>query len=315
MELLIYTDPDTRDVGYLGGFSLDLENGREDDFEIKLPLESFNLLSAGCLIYCENQPQYGGRVEKLNPNTSAQTVNFIGSTWRGIFKKKILLKNIEVTPNKTLAEITAAVIEAAELTELFAPEANGSAIGATMSVGQYLTPLAALETILNAVGCRPSFRYDPKSRRVLVGSDAVRDFSKSEYDSTQISMELTVNKMPTNHIIGIDKSGRAHHLYLMHDGSYSQTQEIKGAAEVTKLIEISSDYSADILLKLTEAMDAEQKAAASSALSVGDISAEIGDIVGAFEQQSKTFVVAKVTSKVLKMTDKTFLINFETGEF
>ena len=315
MELLTYTDPNRKDVGYLEGFSLDLENGKEDDFEIKLPLDSFHNLSAGCLIYCENHPQYGGRVEKFSPNTAANTVTFIGSTWRGVFKKKILLNNISVTPSKTLEEITSEIISAANLTELFEPASNGSAIGLSMLAGQYMTPLATLETILSALGCRPSFRYSATSRRILIGTEAIKDYSKSEYDSSQINMELSVNKMPTNHVIGIDKSGHAHHLYLMHDGSYSQTQEITGAAEVTKLVEISSDDSAVILQKLTETMDAEQKAATSSALSVAEISAEIGDIVGANEQYSKTFVASKVTSKVLKMSDKTFQINFETGEF
>lgn len=314
MEFLIYTDTNLNDIGYLEGFSLDLENGIENDFELKLSLDQFEVLSAGCLIYCEGKPQFGGRIEKHSPNTATGTVTFQGPTWRGILKRKILLQNVSVSPESTFSETVQKIIELSDLTELFAPAENISTIGTTMSAGQYMTPLATLESILGVVGCRPSFTYDPKSKRILIGSDSVKDYSNQEYDSSQISMELSVNKMPVNHIVAVAKSGSVHHLYLHYDGAYSTAQEIKGAAEVTKLINVNSDDSAVISQELVKAMDAEQTSSASSALSVDNIVAEIGDIVGSNEHKSKTFVAAKVTSKVLKMTDKSFIINFETGE-
>lgn len=314
MELLIYTDPSGLDVGYLDGFNLDLENGREDDFELKISLNRFDVLSAGCLIYCENQPQLGGRIESFRPNTASKTVTFEGSTWRGILRKKILQNNVSVAPGSTLSQVVQSVLEMAELTELFTPADNLSTVGTVPTTGQYMTPLAALESILGAVGCRPSFSFDPTIKRIRIGSEAVKDYSGQEYDSENINMELSVNKMPVNHIIAVSKSGTAHHLYLQHDGTYADTQEIKGAAEVTKLINVSSDDNEKIMQEMIKAMDAEKKASATSALSVSEIAAEIGDIVGSYEQHSKTLVAAKVTSKVLKMTDKTFQINFETGE-
>ena len=128
MELLIYTDPSGHDIGYLDGFDLDLENGREDDFELKISLNRFNVLSAGCLIYCENHPQLGGRIEAFRPNTSSKTVTFVGSTWRGILRKKILQSNVSFASGSTLSQVVQSILDMSELTELFAPADNLSSL-------------------------------------------------------------------------------------------------------------------------------------------------------------------------------------------
>ena len=44
MEKLIYTDQERNDIGYLNSFSLDLENGKDNDFELVLPLSEFSKL-------------------------------------------------------------------------------------------------------------------------------------------------------------------------------------------------------------------------------------------------------------------------------
>lgn len=314
MERLIYTDKELKDVGYLSGFELDLENGRDDDFELKMSISQFNKLSAGCFIYCENQPQYGGRVEGFIPKTAEKTVTFTGSTWRGIFKKKILEANVSCTESSTLSGLVQNILDLSDFNGVFVPVENLSNLGATVQTGMLLTPLATVESILALVNCRPSFVFNPKTKHIQIGTYAVADYSNQEYDSDHISMELSVNKMPVNHVIAVDKNGNLHHLYLHYDGTYSNIQEITGAAEVTRLINVNSDISDEISLALIEAMNEEQAVTESSALSVNSISAEIGDIVGSFEQKSQTAVKAKVTSKVLKMTDKSFVINFETGE-
>lgn len=314
MERLIYTDSELNDVGYLSGFELDIENGRDDDFELKMPINRSHILSAGCFIYCENHPEYGGRVEKLIPNTANKTIIFAGSTWRGVFKKKILTHNIVCTTSSTLSGIVQNILDASAFNTVFSPLENLSKLGTDIETGLLLTPLQTLETILSTVNCRPSFVFNPIIKKVQIGTNAVADYSKAEYDSDRVAMELTVNKMPVNHIIAADKNNNLHHLFLLHDGSYSKSPEITGAAEITRLIAVNSDISEEITAALIAAMDEEQANAQSAALSINNISAEIGDIVGSFDNVSKTLVTAKITSKVLKMTDKTFLINFETGE-
>lgn len=312
MEHLIYTDTALNDIGYAVGFSLDLENGKDNDFNFKVALSDFDKYKAGCYIYCEKSPEFGGKISTYSPNTASGTVTFAGRTWRGMFSRKYLCKSLNFASGTPIGNIIAELIAELNFSDTFEAVHNEHTISQPCTLNALGNALTELETLLSASGCRPSFVFDPLSKKIKIGADAIADYSTSEYDSRNINLELYINTMPVNHVVAVLGDGSLRHRYLHLDGTQSETvQEIKGANEVMSVIKVSN--SADVSEAMQAAIDESLAAAQTCAVSVNSIDADIGDIVGGRESTTGIFVKSKITSKILKMTEFTSVVNFETG--
>ena len=313
MENLIYTDETLNDIGYATAFSLELENGKVDNsFTFQVALTDFKKYAPGSYIYCENAPQYGGAISAYIPNTANQTVTFEGRTWRGMFARKYFLRSVTIPKGTTLDSAINTLINELNFSESFEAAANGQTISSSYTVLIYGNALTELETMLSAFNCRPSFIFDPISKKIKIGSEAIQDYSEDEFDSDKIDLEIYVNTMPINHVVGVLESGSQRHRYLLHDGTQSETtQEIKGAAEVISVIEISGTTDPSEAMKAV--IDESLAASQTCAITVNSLDADIGDIVGGRENETGVFVKSKITSKILKMTEFTSIVNFETG--
>lgn len=314
MERLIYTDIDRNDIGYLNGFSLDLENGKDNDFELTLPLSEFSKLHPNCLIYCENSPQYGGRIDEYNPVAASNIVKFKGRTWRGIFSQKILTSHVSYAADSILSDIIQHTINLSDFNDMFKPVKNTGTMGKAAQIGKFSSPLNALETIFNLINCRPSFTYDPTIKKVKIGAEAIVDYSSQEFGSGKVNLDININTKPVNHVVALTKSGAVKHRYLLYDGTQSETaQEIKGSDEVMRFINVSSDDESKISEAMAEVINSSLAAAKSCAVTISSLSADIGDIVGGRDRTTGVFASAKITSKVLKMDKFTSVVNLETG--
>lgn len=314
MEKLIYTDSDRNDIGYLSGFSLDLENGKDNDFELVLPLSDFSKLRPDCFIYCENNPQYGGRVDEYNPVAESNIVKFKGRTWRGILSQKILLSHVSYAADSILRDIIQHTLNLSDFNDSFVANENYATIGSAAQIGQFQTPLNVLETIFGFIGCRPSFIYDPAIKKIRIGAEAVVDYSSQEFGSGKVNLDININSKPINHVVALTKSGAVKHRYLLYDGTQSETiQEIKGSAEVMHYLNVSSDDESKISEAMADIINKSVAAAKSCAVTVSSFSADIGDIVGGRDKTTGVFASAKVTSKILKMDKFTSIVNLETG--
>lgn len=314
MEKLVYTDQERNDIGYFNSFSLDLENGKENDFELTLPLSEFSKLRPDCFIYCENNPQYGGRVDSYNPVAASDVVKFRGKTWRGILEQKIILSNVRYSENTALSKITQAIIELTSFSDSFVVIENSATIGTAGTIGLYETPLNTLETLFASIGCRPSFVYDPLLKKIKIGAEAIVDYSVQEFGTDKVNLDININSKPINHVVAVTNSGAVKHRYLLYDGTQSATvQEIKGSAEIMHYMTVSATDEAEIQNAMAEVIDNSVAAATSCAVTLTSFSADIGDIVGGRDKTTGVFSAAKVVSKILKMDKFTSVVNLETG--
>ena len=166
--------------------------------------------------------------------------------------------------------------------------------------------------MLSTFNCRPSFTFDPSSKKIKIGSQGIQDYSEDEFDSDKINLEIYVNTMPINHVVGVLENGSQCHRYLLYDGTQSETkQEIKGSDEVISVIDISD--SADASEAMKAVIDESLAASKTCTITVNSLNADIGDIVGGRENETGVFVKSKIISKILKMTEFTSIVNFETG--
>ncbi len=312
MEHLIYTDAALNDVGYVTGFTLDLENGRDNDFTLKTALSDFTKYKAGGYIYSEKSPDFGGEISAYAPDTANKAVTFSGRTWRGMFTRKFLCESLSFASGTPVGSIIAAMINGMDFTDTFEAVNNEHTISQPCTLNAFGDALAELEALLALSGCRPSFNYDPLNKKIKIGADAIADYSSDEYDSSKINLELYVNTKPVNHVVAVLGDGSLRHRYLLADGSQSESkQEYKGAAEVMSVIKVSN--VADASSAMQAAIDESLAASQTCAVTVNSIDADIGDIVGGRENTTGLFVKSKITSKILKMSEFTSIVNFETG--
>lgn len=314
MEKLIYTDQERNDIGYLNSFSLDLENGKDNDFELVLPLSEFSKLRPDCFIYVENNPQYGGRIDSYNPVAASNVVKFKGRTWRGIFSQKILLSNVSYASYSVLSDIIQHTINLSDFNDSFVTTENNATIGTTNQIGIYTTPLSALETIFGFIGCRPSFVYDPTVRKIKIGAEAIVDYSVQEFGTDKVNLDININSKPINHVVAITNSGAVKHRYLLYNGTQSTSlQDYKGSNEIMHYMTVSGTNETEIQEAMAEVINNSVAAATTCAVTLSSFSADIGDIVGGTDKITGVFAAAKVVSKILKMDKFTSIVNLETG--
>ena len=313
MEKLIYTDQERNDIGYLNSFALDLENGKDNDFELVLPLSEFSKLRPDCFIYCESNPQYGGRIDSYNPVAASNVVKFNGRTWRGVFSQKILLSNVSYASYSVLSDIIQHTINLSDFNDSFVPTENNATIGTANQIGIYTTPLSALETIFGFIGCRPSFVYDASVKKIKIGAEAIVDYSSQEFGG-KVNLDININSKPINHVVAITNSGAVKHRYLRYDGTQSATvQDYKGSAEIMHYMTVSGTDESEIQEAMAEVINNSVAAATTCAVTLSSFSADIGDIVGGRDKITGVFAAATVTSKILKMDKFTSIVNLETG--
>ena len=86
--MVIYTDSNRLPQGELHNYSIDLDIGKDNDFQIGMNLKN-HCMSHGSIWYVENT-EYGGIVDDVKIDTKKNTVYYSGRAFRGILEKKII---------------------------------------------------------------------------------------------------------------------------------------------------------------------------------------------------------------------------------
>ena len=90
MPDISYTDATHLDIGVLKGARLDLEYGDTgNDFELTLDIDSEQRLDNGAYVYVEGT-EWGGVVDARESNSGNNTITYIGRSWQGIIRDKVL---------------------------------------------------------------------------------------------------------------------------------------------------------------------------------------------------------------------------------
>lgn len=321
---LIISDPNGLETGYTPEATLDMEIGDVNDFELKIPLESWNeeKYGYGNRIYIPNT-EYGGLLEDLAVNTKNNEVTWTGYTWRGLLSQKIveppegqdhLVLNGEL--NTVIKQLVGnrfgdLIVVDDEVTDVFLNN---------WQVDRYVTLYAAIMKILDTYGYRLSIAYKqeeyPDTGAVHLKAMKVADYSDDIEYSQDGQLYFTVRdyRMGINHLIclgtGQNEERIVLHLYVQKDGSVGTTQYYTGLAERAAVY----DYSTAEADKLQE--DGEKKLKelmnyTSVSVSVADTDLEIGDIIGGYEEVTGITVKQPVAGKILRIEDEKATIEYK----
>ena len=103
--------------------------------------------------------------------------------------------------------------------------------------------------ILHIVRCnKAKLKMIYKSGKVQISAVPLVDYSQDEeWDSTQISAQISKNDFPTNHVICLGKGDlrdrKVIHLYQDAKGNVSKTQSYFGIQEVTEIYDNANTES------------------------------------------------------------------------
>ena len=310
------------DVGVLYDHTLDLAFGSgENDFECKI-VRSNHCCEKGFFLYYEGT-EYGGIVDDIEVDTEADEIAYLGRTWHGILNSKILEPDsgkdyliVSGEANSVLGTLVARM----GLSSMFVSSAESSGITVSnYKMNRYIAGYDGIKKMLKASGAKLNIIF--KNGFVELSAKPIVDYSKDEqFDTDQISFRVKKKGSPLNHVICLGKGDLAEreviHVYADENGNISERQVFTGIQEVSRTYDNANAESSDELQQ--GGIDLIVEAWNSDELDYNfDSDAEcydIGDIVGAIEEVTKTEVTAEITKKIVTISNNTTTISYKVGE-
>lgn len=314
---LIYADKSGTEIGFLTDFSLDMEIGGSNDFEIDFSANK-KIMDFGYSIYV-NDTEYGGIISKINIDTSSNKIVYSGQTWRGLLENYIIKPESEsdykiVSGN--VSTIIQNLIEEFGIDDFYNVTDSNIAIS-NYKFDRYCTLLSGIEKMLKTIGYRLNIICTGGT--VTIQPMPIHDYSDElEYSQdSNINFRIEDNRNGVNHLIclgrGELKDRQVTDLYLQSDGTIGKTQYYKGLDERAEVYDYSSVESAEELEKSGREKFAELLNSQSLEMSIGEINVELGDIVGGRERITGIYMSEPITQKIIKATDYSLKISYKVG--
>ena len=200
---LIYMDKSKKEVGVLNDFELDYAFGKDENtFSITIDLES-HCMKQGYFIAVDGT-EYFGIVDTIIPNTNNNTVTYEGRTIHGIMSKKIIKPNdgddyyiSEQQPNIILM-LWVRYFRLTDIIEVSEEEQDVI----YYQYERFDNLYDSMRKMLLANKMKLRIQYDGAIKKVRIGCVPLYDYSiDEEWDSSQLSFEISRNYRPTNHLV------------------------------------------------------------------------------------------------------------------
>lgn len=327
---LIYTDKNGIDKNIMPTYELDAAFGRdENDFECTIAIED-HCCAPQDRIYMKDSvsgknkwTDIGGIIDQIKLNTESGDVMYSGRTWHGILEGKVLCPDAGqdyLVLSGEANTVLSGLITRMGLGTLFEAEDTDSKITIkSYQMDRYIRGYTGIRKMLKAVKAKLKMIY--KSGKVQISAIPLVDYSQDkEWDSTQISAQISKNDFPTNHVIclgkGELKDRKVIHLYMDAKGKVSKTQTYFGIREVTEIYDNANTESEDELEQKGREM-LEDAYAAANAMDVkfkNNEDYDIGDYVGTREYYTGIQIREEITKKIVKVKSNGISIECQIGE-
>ena len=317
---LVYMNNQKVDIGVMHGCKFDLAFGSgENDFQITVDSAN-HVLRESYYVYMEGT-EYGGIIDRVQVITAANEIRYRGRTWHGLLDSKVIQPDpgddyliISGEANTVLQFL----IDRYELSGIF--KANTQHSGIYLSgykMNRYISCYAGICKMLAAFGAKLKISY--MSGFVSLSAIPIIDHTHNdEYDSSQISLDITKNYAPLNHLICLgqgDLAARAViHLYTDKYGNVSYTQTQFGIYEVCAPYDYSSAESLEELERGGREILKEAYASDVIRMSLNPtIRYDVGDIVGAREHITGISISSVITKKIVSVSGGETRVSYTVG--
>lgn len=316
MEFLI-TDVNAVERGYLIHKGIDMDIGKDNDFEIEIDINSYDpeKHQKGCQFFCPGT-EYGGVIRILNPDTSQQVLKLGGSTWRGMINQKAAeppagqdYLYLTGEANMVIRQLFTEV----GISDFFVvPDEDSEIIFDNYQAPLQEMLLDVIQEALEDIGGRINITYvegeTGRDGYVEVKAVNITDYSADVEFSQDVNVDVDIkdNGNGTNHLICLGKGELSQRtrvdLYAWPDGSIQKTPYYTGIDEIESYYEYSSAEDVETLesygrKRLKEEMNSvEMRTSVNSVLDL-----EIGDIAGGRDRITGLKMKSPVVQKIIKV--------------
>lgn len=313
---MIYSKPNGEEVGFLTDYTLDLEVGGNNDFQIDTPSTS-QLLDFDYSVYI-NGTEYGGIISRIEVDTSSKKISYSGQTWRGILSNYIIKPDSGQdykTASGTASSIISSLISAFGIGSRYSVITNSNITVSNYQFDRYCTLLGGIDKMLKSVNARLNIVCT--NGAVTLEPVPIHDYSAElEYSQdSDINFKITDNRDGVNHLVCLGKGDlkdrQVVDLYVQQNGTIGTTQYYTGMNERAQTYDYSSVESLDELTKSGREKLAELQNSQKFEMSIGEINVELGDIVGGRERITGIVMAKPISKKIVKITNNKLKISYE----
>lgn len=320
---LVYTDANHNDVAIMTVItSFDLSFGDAgNDWELTVPLAVKADIEPGSLVYIDGT-EFGGIVDSIGVDTKTKNHRAIygGRSWHGMLDGKVISPDAGQAYLRVAGDANAVLLQLIErtgLTDLFTASAQKSGIGINYQFARYVTGYRGIRSMLSASGAK--LRVAWEDNRVVLSASPIADFSQeSELDTDRL--EFAINRVfrPINHLTCLGKGELQDrdviHLYADKNGAVSSRQTLCGIHEVNAVYDYNNVDHDELLAKGTEKLEECQHEDTCDVDLGSGYDYDIGDIVGAYDNDTGVSVVAAVATKNVTIKKGRAIVSYEVGE-
>lgn len=317
---VIYTDVNRIPSGTLSKYSVDLDIGKDNDYELQMNIQN-HCMDYKSIWYVDGT-EYGGIVDSIKLDTYNNIVYYTGRSWRGFWAYKIIQPDAGqnyYTVSGDANEVIWTLIKRLKLQDLFAVPEYVSDINITSyQFARYCTGYDGLMKMLAKFNAKPKFTYS--DGLVYVEAVPIEDLSsKYEYsDDYGMQLIMETDKGGVNHLICLGSGDLADrtviHLYADAKGNISKTQKYTGLEEIVSVYDYGNagddtKLEEGGIEKLQDLMNTETMSAKFSKLDV-----DVGDVVGGKNRMTGITIKETVQSEIVKIKNGRETIEYKVGE-
>lgn len=319
--MVIYTDSSGLPQGELHKCSIDLDIGKDNDFQIGMNLKN-HCMSHGSIWYVENT-EYGGIVDDVKIDTKKNKVYYSGRAFRGILEKKIIEPEsgqdyyiVSGDANRILEQL----IEKVGLSDLFIVPADDAGIKISSNQFERYTDMyAGVQKMLSSVNAK-LVCIATEETKVQIRANQIEDLSEKYEYSDDYGMQVIFeqNRGGVNHLMCLGGGELAErtvvHLYVDNYGNVGDTQYYKGVSEITEIYEYGNIESDEELRKQGIQKLNELKNRDSLTAQFDKLDVDIGDIVGGKNRQTGVTMKEVISSEIVKIKNDRCTVTYKVGE-
>ncbi len=315
---VIWADRFGREKGYVGKVAGDFTIGTENTFALKV--ESSAGISQDCYLMIDGT-EYGGIVDGVEIDTSADYVTVFGRTWHGLLASRLVVPDagqLHYTVSGDLNAVLGELVQRLGLWERMAAEEGAS--GMSVSAWKFsrasadMDAYTGIRAMLRSAGAKLRIRYDSAQRKAVLSAVPRGDYTSDGLDGERVDFILRRTR-PVNHLhclgTGEGLERVVVDLYADRAGNVSKTQTIAGMALREEVFESSSAEAAELeedgIKRLREMQEEMSECGLTGA---DDGRYDIDDIVGGTSVEHGESVVTYVAQKIATVTSRG--ITYET---
>ena len=316
---LICMDKNGIEKGVLQNYSLDLDCGRTNDFEISVGIYN-NVLKHTDRFYIEDT-EYGGIIDSVKSDTRNSKIYYSGRTWRGILSKKIIRPlpgDDYYIVSGEANEIIAELIDYVDLSNLFVVPGTTDIIINTYRFNRYTDVLSGLTAMLKTANARLKIRY--KNGFVELSAEPGIDYS----DEIELSQDKKINFIAednrggVNHLIclgsGELSARQVVDLYVDENGNIGSTQHYFGTDEIVDIFDYPNSESLQELTDNGIRRLQELTNSQSVEVNIEDMELELGDVIAGREAVTGLYISKPITQKIVRINNGITKIEYKVGD-